>query len=190
MAVQLTNDQFEQMLTRLLRARQKGAGGQAQVGGGESNAAVIGPMHPCILGVDKTRWLKTFEDWLRECQVKMDFMNITNEGRKIALIRSWAGPDLTNFWDREARINWATIQGQDGNAETPADTFHQIIEKTKTEIRKHINKDRALIELLSTKQEGDNWMLFIKRLEEQADLCDLETNPLSRKEAIKIAALA
>ena len=25
-------------------------------------------------------------------------------------------------------------------------------------------------------------MLFIKRLEEQADLCDLETNPLSRKE--------
>ena len=180
MAVQLTNDQFEQMLTRLMGARQEGAVGQAQGGGGESNATVIGPMQPCILGVDKTRRLKTFEAWLRECQVNMDFMNITNEGRKIALIRSWAGPDLTK----------GQGQGQDGNAETPADTFNQIIEKTKTEIRKHINKDRALIELLSTKQEGDNWMLFIKRLEEQADLCDLETNPLSRKEAIKIAALA
>ena len=98
MAVQLTNDQFEQMLTRLVGARQGGAGGQAQVGGGESNAAVIGPMQPCMLGVDKTRRLKTFEDWLRECQVKMDFMNITNEGRKIALIRSWAGPTLANWY--------------------------------------------------------------------------------------------
>ena len=103
MAVQLTNDQFEQMLTRLVGVRQEGAVGQDQGGGRESNAAVIGPMQPCILGVDKTRRLKTFEDWLRECQVKMDFMNITNEGRKIALIRSWAGPDLTNFWDREGK---------------------------------------------------------------------------------------
>ena len=154
MAVQLTNKQFKQMLTKIVGARQEGAGGQTQVGGGESNAAVIRPMQPCTLGVDKTRRLETFGDWIRECQVQMDFMNITNDGRKIALIRSWAGPDLMNFWDKEAWINWVAIQGQDGNVETPADTFNQIIEKTKAEIKNHINKDRAMIELISTKQEG------------------------------------
>ena len=42
----------------------------------------------------------------------MVFMNITNEGRKIALIRSWAGPELTNFWDREARIRCEGVKVQ------------------------------------------------------------------------------
>ena len=50
MVVQLTNEQFEPLLTRIVGARQEGAGGQTQVGGGESNAAVIGPMQPCTLG--------------------------------------------------------------------------------------------------------------------------------------------
>ena len=49
MAVQLTNDQFKQMLTRLMVGRQEHAVGQAQVGGGESK--------PCTLGVDKTKRL-------------------------------------------------------------------------------------------------------------------------------------
>ena len=50
MVVQLTNEQFEPLLTRIVGARQEGAGGSTQVGGGESNAAVIGPMQPCTLG--------------------------------------------------------------------------------------------------------------------------------------------
>ena len=62
MAVQLTNEQFEQMLTRVVGARQEGAGGHAQGGGRESNSSVIDPMQPCTLGVDKTSRLMTFGD--------------------------------------------------------------------------------------------------------------------------------
>ena len=59
--VHLTNNQFEQMPTRLMRVRPEGAVGQAQVGGGESNAAAIGPMQPCTLGIGyesgRSKWI-------------------------------------------------------------------------------------------------------------------------------------
>ena len=55
---------------------------------------------------------------------------------------------------------------------------------------KHVSRDRSLTDLLSMKQGDDTWMQFISELKDAADLCRLDTQPLTREDAIRVAALA
>ena len=188
-AIQMTAAQLEQPVTRILGA----AGGAAQPQG---SAHAVGPMGACVLGIDKMKRPKVFMDWVKEAQAKIDYMGISDNKQKVALLRSWAGRELLNFWEKEARIQFTTIpavEATDGVAavaEIPADTFEEIITKTKKELLIHVSRDRSLTDLLSMKQGDETWMQFISELEDAADLCRLETQPLTREDAIRVAALA
>ena len=188
-AIQMTAAQLEQPVTRILGA----AGGAAQPQG---SAHAVGPMGACVLGIDKMKRPKVFMDWVKEAQAKIDYMGISDNKQKVALLRSWAGRELLNFWEKEERIQFTTIpavEATDGVAavaEITADTFEEIITKTKKELLIHVSRDRSLTDLLSMKQGDETWMQFISELEDAADLCRLETQPLTREDAIRVAALA
>ena len=187
MAVQLTDDQLTTLIARLVGA----AGGESQ-----GAASAVGPMEPCHLGIDKVKRLKNFQDWCKEAEAKITYMGITGDTRKVALLKSWAGRTLLNFWEKEARIQLEKIPripaagGQAEVPEIPADTFENIIKKTKVELLKHVSRDRSLTDLLQMKQGDDTWMQFISDVEDAADLCRLDTKPLTREDAIRVAALA
>ena len=187
MAVQLTDEQLTTLITRLVGA----AGGTS-----EGSASAVGPMEPCNLGIDKVKRLKNFQDWCKEAEAKITYMGITEDTRKVALLKSWAGRTLLNFWEKEARIQFVTIPrieaagDQAAVPEIPADTFDNIIKKTKAELLKHVSRDRSLTDLLQMRQGEDTWMQFISDVEDAADLCRLDTKPLTREDAIRVAALA
>ena len=186
-AVQLTDEQLTTLITRLVGA----AGGTS-----EGSASAVGPMEPCNLGIDKVKRLKNFQDWCKEAEAKITYMGITEDTRKVALLKSWAGRTLLNFWEKEARIQFETIPrieaagDQAAVPEIPADTFDNIIKKTKAELLKHVSRDRSLTDLLQMRQGEDTWMQFISDVEDAADLCRLDTKPLTREDAIRVAALA
>ena len=93
MAIQMTADQLETLVTRILGA----AGGAAQPQG---SALAVGPMGACVLGIDKVKRPKVFQDWVKEAQAKIDYMGITDNKQKVALLKSWAGRELLNFWEK------------------------------------------------------------------------------------------
>ena len=73
---------------------------------------MVGPMGPCILGRDKLKRPKKWADWLREAENKMRFGGITEGGRKWDFLRSCAGAELTELWDKEVRVVYeATGEG-------------------------------------------------------------------------------
>ena len=94
-------------------------------------------MGACVLGIDEIKRPKVFMDWLKEAQAKIDYMGISDNKQKVALLRSWAGRELLNFWEKEARIQFTAIPvvaatgDVEAVAEIPADTFEDIITKTK-----------------------------------------------------------
>ena len=49
----------------------------------------------------------------------------------------------------------------------------QLLKDRRTEILKHVNRERSLIDLLYIRQTAESWMAFIHELEEAADLCQL-----------------
>ena len=187
MTVQLTDAQLTTLINRLVGA----AGGASQ-----GAASAVGPMEPCNLGIDKVKRLKNFQDWCKEAEAKITYMGINEDTKKVALLKSWAGRILLNFWEKEARIHLEKIPGipaageQVAVPEVPADTFEEIIRKTKAELLKHVSRDRSLTDLLQMKQGDDTWMQFVSDVEDAADLCRLDTKPLTREDAIRVAALA
>ena len=184
----MSADQLEQLVTRILGA----AGGAAQPQG---SALAVGPMGACVLGIDKMKRPKVFQDWMKEAQAKIDYMGINDDKQKVALLKSWAGRELLNIWEKKARIQFTVIPavpaagGVAGVAEIPADTFEQIVQKTRQELLKHVSRDRSLTDLLSMKQGDETWMQFISELEDAADLCRLDTQPLTREDAIRVAGM-
>ena len=69
---------------------------QLQEGGGAgAGAAAAGNLQPCVLGRDKTKRYQAFLDWLTQAEAKMAFLGIQVGAKKVAYIRSNAGPELT-----------------------------------------------------------------------------------------------
>ena len=63
------------------------------------------------MGIDKVKRLKRFNDWVKAAEAKMDFMGLTSDTQKVNLLRSWTGPDLILYWEREVGIRFkATAQ--------------------------------------------------------------------------------
>ena len=97
----MTNQQLQQLIAAL--QPQPGAGGGVQAAGA---AAVVGPMQPCQLGKDKIRRYKRWNDWIQDAENKMTFLNLNTNDQKIGFFRSCAGPELSDFWLKEARIRF------------------------------------------------------------------------------------
>ena len=187
----LSVEQFQQLLAALPGLLAGGGGNQAQ-----GAASAVGPMGHCNLGIDKSGRLKRFNDWMKGAQAKIDFMGLTTDKQKISLLRSWAGPELLTYWEREVGVRFEDIPRVEAVGDIPevpakaAHTYVDMLKDTRTEILKHVNRDRSLIDLLHMRQSSESWMAFIHDLEEAADLCQLETRPFTRDDAIRVAALA
>ena len=97
----ITNEQLQDLIRGVIAWA---AGGAAGAAGSISAALLVGPMGPCILGRDKLKRPKKCADWLRESENKMRFGGITEGGRKWDFLRSCAGAELMELWDKEVRV--------------------------------------------------------------------------------------
>jgi len=188
----LSAEQFQPLQTALPGMLGGGGQGAQHVAGA---ASAVGPMGHCNLGIDKTMRLKRFNDWMKGAQARIDFMGLNTDVQKISLLRSWAGPELLTYWEREVGARFMAIPrvAVGDVAAMPAQaphTYTELLNLTRLEILKHVNRDRSLIDLLHMRQSSESWMTFVHDLEGAADLCQLETKPVTRDDLIRVLALA
>ena len=100
MRVEMTDVQLE----RLIATLQGGGGGGAA--GAARAAPVVGPMGPCVLGKDKLKRPKKWSYWKKDAENKMRFLKIEEDEQKMSFIRSCAGAELTEFWEKEVRARF------------------------------------------------------------------------------------
>ena len=91
----LTAEQLQQLLAGA-------AAVAAQNAGAGAGAAAAGQLAPCVLGREKTKRYQIFQDWITQAEAKMQFFGITEDGRKIAYLRSNVSDvyqvDVTNIF--------------------------------------------------------------------------------------------
>ena len=107
MAIQMTQLQFDTLLERLAPAPGGGGGGYRMVAGA---ASVVGQLGPCNLGRNKLKRYKKFLDWSKEAESKMSFLGIEDDKQKVNFLKSTAGPELTQFWEKEVRIRFEAVE--------------------------------------------------------------------------------
>ena len=157
MTVEMTDAQFERLIATL------------RGGGGGGAAAVVGPMGPCVLGKDKLKRPKRWSDWKKDAENKMRFLGIEESGQKMNFLRSCAGAELTEFWEKEVRVYFEA--SMEGEVAVPAHTYEQVVENTKQTLPKLVIKDRAIIDLLRLEQGNKRFMAFLADVEDQTHLC-------------------
>ena len=165
-AVNITHQQLKDLIAAVTAGAAGGAGGAA---GTISAASLVGPMGACSLGRDKLKRPKKWADWLREAENKMRFGGITEEDRKWAFLRSCAGAELTELWDKEVRVIYEATGEAPNRVE--ADTYDQVVKNTTATLLKLVNRDRAIIELLRMEQGNRTFNEFLADIEDQTHLC-------------------
>ena len=165
-AVNITHEQLQDLIAGVIAGA---GGGAAGATGTISAASMVGPMGPCILGRDKLKRPKKWADWLREAENKMRFGGITEGGRKWDFLRSCAGAELMELWDKEVRVVYkATGEGAE---RVEADTYAEVVENTKKTLLRLVSRDRAIIDLLRMEQGNRTFNEFLADIEDQTHLC-------------------
>ena len=126
-------------------------------------------MGPCILGKDKLKRPKRWADWHRDAENKMRFSGITDSAQKLNFLRSCAGAELTELWEKEVRAVYEATG--EGATLVAAHTYTQVVENTKTTLLKLVSRDRAIIDLLRMEQGSRGFMDFLADVEDQMHLC-------------------
>ena len=139
----MSEEQFRQLLASLQTPQQ-----QPQQ---HKSAAALGHMRQLDMGPDKMRRLKKFNEWLEEAENRMTYIGINTDEERISLLRSWGGQDLVNFMKLHAKVLFEPIPVP-GEADTPKDTYAQIVTKIRTELQRLVNRTLAMHELFTTKQ--------------------------------------
>ena len=169
--------------------------GAIQLGGGGAGAgaAAAGNLQPCVLGRDKTKRYQAFLDWMTQAEAKMAFLGIQVGAKKVAYIRSNAGPELTIFWEKEVRARFADIaiagDAQAGRAAQAVHTYEELIALSKGEMLSMVNRDRAVIDLLRMSQGDKSAMEFVAAVEDQARLCRADTEPIKETDLSRMALI-
>ena len=130
----LSNEQFQQLLeamnTSAVRAATQAVQGMEQRAAAPaqhaSSAAVVGQVPPCNLGKNKLKRYRIWTEWIRDAENKMSFLSITENSAKISFIRSVAGPQLTELWDKEARIRFEDVPAIGNVAALNKHTYDEI----------------------------------------------------------------
>ena len=186
--IQLTPQQLQEIIAGSIAGAL--AQGQGQ-GGGSAGAAAVGSLPPCPLGRDKTRRYQQFRDWLTQAEAKMEFLNIVESKRKVAYLRSNAGPELTLFWEKEVRARFYDIV-EDVNVGIVAQAAHsydEIIKESKKELLAMVNHDRAVIDLLRMSQGDKTAMEYVTAAEDQARLCRADSVPIKEEDLTRMALI-
>lgn len=181
MAIQMTNDQFQQLLATIQAPQQAHPP--------HKSAAALGHMQPLDMGPDKMRKLKRFTEWLEDAENRMNYIGATTDEEKISLLRAWGGMELVNFMKLHAKVVFETIPAAGAAAEIPRDTYQQIIAKIKAELQGLVNRTLAMHELLTTKQGSRTWLEFYSDVEAKAQNLEFDTKPYTHKTAVKDALI-
>ena len=192
-----TNDQFQQLLAQMAQMNTNQQ--PLQPPGGENanppatmqrnDPSALGPMAPCTLGTNKMTKLTKFEEWLEEAENRIDYIGHQEDKDKVRLLKSWGGSELNEFIKTYVSIRTTAQPAEGDNPEIAADTYDQVVEKIKTELRKMVNRTMAMHDLLNTKQGTRSWMDYIHELEKKAKILDFTKKPYTADEAIKDAAI-
>ena len=196
MAVTFTDQQFQTLLAQMAQMGQQ-QGTEQHAPPVENNPATtprndpsaLGPMAPCTLGTNKMTKLTKFEEWLEEAENRMNYIGNQEDRDKIILLKSWGGSELNEFIKTHVAIRTTAQEAVDGNPAIPADTYDEVVEKIKVELRKLVNRTMAMHDLLNTKQGTRSWMDYIHELEKKAKVLDFARKPYTTEEAIKDAAI-
>ncbi len=119
----------------------------------------------------------------------MRFIGVTDDTKKISLIRSWGGPDMVKFMKTHAGVRFEETPATTDVAAIPADTYAEAVKKIKDELGKLINRTLAMHQLITCTQGDRSWMEFIKDLEEKARILDFDTRPYRNADAVRDAAI-
>ena len=84
-------------------------------------------------------------------------------------IRSCAGAELTEFWEKEVRVLFE-MKREEGQVDVPAHTYEEVVKNTKETLLKVVSKDRAIIDLLRMEQGSRGFMDFLADVEDQMHL--------------------
>ena len=154
-----------------------------------NDPSALGPMAPCSLGTNKMSKLTKFEEWLEEAEYRMEYIGNQGDKEKIILLRSWGGSELNEFIKTHVTIVTTPQPATDTQAAIAADTYAEVVNKIKTELRKLVNRTMALHDLFNTKQGSKSWMNYIHELEKKAKVLDFMRRPYTTDEAVKDAAI-
>ena len=154
----------------------------------QNDPSAMGPIKPFVLGTNKMTRLKRLEEWLEYANSRMQYIGTHDDASKIILLKTWAGTELMEYTKIHAKVYFKAKPATDTENATAADTFHQIITKTKAEMRKSVNRTMAMHKLIETKQGDRRLMNFIKDLENKAHILPFDTIPYKHAEAVKDAA--
>ena len=194
--VQFTQEQLNQLIAALLQPRAAAPGAAGQPDGGTAltagAASVVGTMPPCRLGKDKLKRYKRWKDWIADADTKMSFLGITNEARKLSFIRTCAGPELTDFWIKEAQIRYTEIPADPvtGAAAQAVHTYEEVLTETKEVILRLVSRDRAVIDLLRMEQGNRSFMEYLSEVEDQEYLCRTDELRLTGDDLKRISLIA
>ena len=121
------------------------------------------------MGKDKLKRPKRWADWHRDAENKMRFSGITDSGRKLDFLRSCAGAELMELWDKEVRVVYKATG--DGATRVEADTYDLVVKNITATLLNLVNRDRAIIELLRMEQGNRTFNEFLADIEDQTHLC-------------------
>ena len=88
----------------------------------------------------------------------MEFLNITESKRKIAYLRSNAGPELIIFWEKEVGIRNIDIPT---NRDMPVLDMHIYMElnwESRNSLLKLVNRDWAIMDIMKHEQRDKGFM--------------------------------
>ena len=188
--LQMTPEQLQTIIAGSIAGALQQAQGQG-LGGGTVGAAAAGSLPPCVLGRDKTKRYQQFREWLTQAEAKMEFLAITETKRKVAYLRSNAGPELTLFWEKEVRVRFTATQADAvaGVEAQDAHSYEDIVEGSKRELLSMVNRDRAVIDLLRMSQGDRQAMEFVAAAEDQARLCRADVVPIKEEDLTRMALI-
>ena len=190
--LQLTAEQLQNIIAGSIAGALQQAQAQGHgLGGGTVGAAAAGSLPPCSLGRDKTKRYQQFREWLTQAEAKMEFLAITESKRKIAYLRSNAGPELTLFWEKEVRVRFTAVAADaaEGVPGQDAHSYEEIVEESKKELLAMVNRDRAVIDLLRMSQGDRLAMEFVAAAEDQARLCRADIVPIKEEDLTRMALI-
>ena len=174
-AVTFTEDQFNTFMARMTLnvtqqqppPPQNNANDPNVANAQRNDPSALGPMAPCALGTNKMTKLTKFEEWLEEAENRMAYIGNQDDKDKIILMKSWGGSELNEFIKTHVSIVTTATPAEGTNAAVEPDTYAEVVEKIRTELRKLVNRTMAVHDLLNTKQGSRNWMDYIHELEKK-----------------------
>ena len=126
-------------------------------------------MGPCDLGKDKLKRPKGWNDRKRDVENKIRFLEIEEDEQKLNFIRSCAGAELTEFWEKEVRAR-VKAKEEEG-VPVAAHTYERVVKDTKQTLLRLVSKVKAIIDLLRLEQGSKGFMDSLVEVEDQTHLC-------------------